>query len=106
MISQWGLTTVDICGFRGVTTLALTTHGKALGFCQYLQSRPAYHLGIVVSVYLYSDHDGPSAGLAVADAQAHDKLDAGQVLGRPMAQTLRPLTPPFTGRVQVTIVIS
>jgi hypothetical protein len=31
--SLWGLTTFDICGFRGVTSLALTTHGKALGFC-------------------------------------------------------------------------
>jgi hypothetical protein len=30
--SLWGVKTVDICCFRGVTALALTTDGKALGF--------------------------------------------------------------------------
>jgi hypothetical protein len=29
----WGVTIVDICCFRGVTALALTTFVKAPGFC-------------------------------------------------------------------------
>jgi hypothetical protein len=33
-ISLWGITTVVICCFRGVTALALTPVVKALGFCQ------------------------------------------------------------------------
>jgi hypothetical protein len=32
MISLWGLTTFDICGFRGVTSLALTTLGESVRF--------------------------------------------------------------------------
>jgi hypothetical protein len=33
IISLWGLTTVDIGRFRGVTALALITFVKAPGFC-------------------------------------------------------------------------
>jgi hypothetical protein len=34
----WGVTAFDICCFRGVTALATTTHGEALGFRhQYLR---------------------------------------------------------------------
>jgi hypothetical protein len=32
-ISLWGYTTFDICCFRGVTVLAVTTFVKALGIC-------------------------------------------------------------------------
>jgi hypothetical protein len=32
-ISLWGVATVDICCFRGMTALALTTRVKALSFC-------------------------------------------------------------------------
>jgi hypothetical protein len=35
IISLWSVTTFDICCFRGVTALAITTHVKALGFCYY-----------------------------------------------------------------------
>jgi hypothetical protein len=34
-IPLWGFTTVDICCFRGVTALVLTTLVKALGFRHY-----------------------------------------------------------------------